>query len=423
MGCVKLWRGLRRRQALANVRGVNPVAALALLAIAGLAAARLSWLQLERLHRFDAVLATGVPLVLLGLVLGPGIGVLDRQAVRALAPLTALAVGWLGAALGARLEWRLITRIPHATWLLCGAQAVAGLLAVGTGAWMLSRAVPALRAAWVPTLPAVLTLGAVAMVSGPTAVALAARAAGVARHTTRALTLAAALDTTLGVLAFTLALALHHPRDPALGRAAWLALTLGSGVLAGMVFLSLTRLRPAAADLGFALLGAVLFGAGAAYAAGSSPVLACAIAASVIVKLAPSRRAVRAQLEAWEHAATAALFIIIGALLTLPTVWILPAALALAALRVGARWAVVRYGRAAFGALRLPTGVGIATAPQGGLALAVAVSFFLIDPGSGALLTTVVMGVLFAQLAAAPLLARALRAPALTAPQPAAEVS
>src|SRR5439155_983469 len=110
------------------------------------------------------------------------------------------------------------------------------------------------------------------------------------------------------------------------GPAAWLGLTLGSGVLAGIVFLSLTRLRPAAADVGFALLGTVFFGAGAAYAAGSSPVLACAIAASVIVNLAPRRRAIRAHLEAWESAATAALFIIIGTLLTLPTVWILPAA-------------------------------------------------------------------------------------------------
>src|SRR5207245_11586534 len=107
-----------------------------------------------------------------------------------------------------------MTRSPRGTWLLCGAQAVAGLLAVGTGALMLSRAVPALRAAWVPTLPAVLTLGAVAMVSGPTAVALAARAAGVARHTSRALSLAATLDTTLGILAFTLALAIHHPGTP-----------------------------------------------------------------------------------------------------------------------------------------------------------------------------------------------------------------
>jgi hypothetical protein len=264
------------------------------------------------------------------------------------------------------------------------------------------------------------------MVSGPRAVALAAQAAGVARHTARAIALAAALDTALGVLAFTLALALHHPHDQAgvaTGRAAWLVLTLGSGTLAGMVFMSLTRLRPAAADVGFALLGTVVFGAGAALAAGSSPLLVCAIAAAMVVNLAPRRRAVRALLEAWEPAATAALFIIIGALLALPTVWILPAALALAALRVVVRWAVVRYGRIPLGAMRLTPDLGLATAAQGGLALAIATSLVLSDPGSRALATTVGVGVLWAQLGAAPLLAWTRHSRTLAVPQAAAEVS
>src|SRR2546425_10834094 len=45
------------------------------------------------------------PLVLLGLALGPGIDLLDRPALRSIAPVTALAIGWLGAGLGARFEW------------------------------------------------------------------------------------------------------------------------------------------------------------------------------------------------------------------------------------------------------------------------------------------------------------------------------
>src|SRR5436309_1002404 len=301
MGCGKLRRGLRRRQALANVRGVHPLLALALLAVAGLAATRVHWPRLAPRLRRDAALAPGLPL-----------------------------------------------------------------------------------------------------------------------------DLAATLDAIFGVLAFAVIIGVSRPRDATagveLGRAAWLAMTLGSGMLVGMAFLSVTRLRPVADELGFALLGAVLFGAGAAYASGSNPLLVCAIAAALIVNLAPQRRGVRARLGAWEHPATTGLFLMMGALLVLPTPWILPAALGLAALRVAVRWAVVRYGRDPLKAVRLPAQLGLATTAQGGTALAIAMSFFLIYPDAGALVATVVVGVLLAQLAAAPLLAKSLGVPTLTAPQPAAEL-
>ena len=86
------------------------------------------------------------------------------------------------------------------------------------------------------------------------------------------------------------------------------------------------------------------------------------------------------------------------------------------------RWAVVRYGRDPLKAVRLPAQLGLATTAQGGTALAIAMSCFLIYPDAGALVATVVVGVLLAQLAAAPLLAKSLGVPTLTAPQPAAEL-
>src|SRR5207244_10939332 len=60
-----------------------------------------------------------------------------------------------------------------------------------------------------------LTLGAVAAASGPGAVTLVARAVGVRKSVTRAFSVAAALETAGGALAFTLPLALHraHPRS------------------------------------------------------------------------------------------------------------------------------------------------------------------------------------------------------------------
>src|SRR5207248_2627191 len=146
---------------------------------------------------------------------------------------------------------------------------------------------------------------------------------------------AAVLETAAGALAITVPFAWHRFHAPAgaggaeLGWLAWLVFAAGGGVLVGMAFLSVSRLRPAPADLAFALLAALLFGAGLAYAADLSPL------------------------------------------------------------------------------------AGLVTVPQGATALALGLGFFIQYGGvaGAAVLTTVVLGVAVAQLAAPPLVALALRQP------------
>ena len=156
---------------------LSPLLALAGLLTVGLLATRLPRFPLSLPHStsFEVLLAGGAPLVVAGLVLGPGIDLLRRPALDALAPVTALAIGWIGAALGARAEWRVVRRIARSDWVLAGLAAGVTLVAVALSAWLLTRAVPALARAWTPRLPAILTLGAVAAISGPGAVALVAR--------------------------------------------------------------------------------------------------------------------------------------------------------------------------------------------------------------------------------------------------------
>src|SRR5881628_489460 len=302
---------------------VSPVLALGLLAVVGVLATR-------RPRSLDVLFAAGTPLLLLGIVLGPGIELLDAAALRALSPVTALTLGWLGALLGARCERRYVTRIPRRLWLLSGLEAVAVLLVVGLAAWLLARARPALGAAWTPRLPAVLALGTVATASGAGAVALAARTLGVRRSVARVFGLAATLATAWATLALTLALTISPLRGSGEGGAthgwfAWLALTIGSGTLVGMLFLSFTRLRPDPEHVGVALLGAMLFAAGIGYAADLSPLVVCGLAAALIVNGSPLRRRVRGLLAAGEHLIYGLFLIITGAVLALPTVWVLAA--------------------------------------------------------------------------------------------------
>jgi len=382
---------------------VNPVLALALLLAAGLAATRLTLPHLRRPLSLDLALAAGAPFLLAGLLLGPGLGVLDHETLRAVAPVTALGVGWIGAVFGAQLEWRLLRRIPRRTWGLATLQGAAVLLLTVLTARLLTRAAPALAPAWRPTLPALLTLGAAAMISGPGAVALVARALRVPAALTRALALAALLDTALGGVVFAFALGLSQPHrsfaGAALGWAHWIAVAVASIGGVGVLFVWLSRL-PGETDtdaLGLDLVAVVLLGSGLGYAADLSPFVVCALATALIVNLSPLKRRVQALLDAWEPSVYAVFLVVVGALLDLPTLWLVPVALLLGAVRVAARWAA-------------PAHLGLATIAQGGVPLALAVSFTLTYAGSGgSLLTTVLVGVVLAQAIAAPLMALALR--------------
>lgn len=397
---------------------VSPVLALAGLAAIGLLATRLPRPAWPRVASLDPVLAAGGPLVALGLVLGPGIGFLSPALLRALAPVMALALGWIGAALGACFEWRYVRRIPRDVWVLAGLSATGAFAAVALAAALVARLVSTLGAAWTPRLPVVLTLAAVAAASGPGAVTLVARTQGLGALVARRIARAAALETAAGALAIMLPLSLHRPQTG--GELGWLTsliFAVGGGALIGMAFLSVSRLQPGgtADDVRFALLATLVFGAGLGYAADLSPLVVCALAAALIVNLSPRRHLARRALAEWAHPFTAVLLLMTGALLTLPTVWILIAAPLLALVRVAARWSAVRFGREALRLHGIPPHAGLVTAAQGATAVALGVNFFMMYAGrttgvaGAAVLVTVVGGVAVTQLAAPVLLTLALR--------------
>ena len=418
---------------------VGPVLArFAGLAAVGLLAARLPRRAWRRPPGLQVLLAAGGPLVVVGVALGPGIELLDQPTLRRLAPLTALALGWLGAALGAHFEWRYLRRIPRGIWLLAALEAASAFLSVAFGAALFARLRPALAAAWIPRLPAILTLAAAAAAAGPGAAVLVARIGGVRSRVARAVARVALIEAGCAALALTVPLALHRAHTSTesaeLGWVAWLVFTTGSGALLGLVFRSLTRLRPDRAELGVILLATLLFGAGIGYAADLSPFLVCALAAAVIVNVSPRRHAVRQVLSDSERVAYAGLLVITGALLRLPTAWLLVAAPLLAGLRAAAKWGVVRGGRVAFPLPAVAPDVGLGTLAQGGVALACGLTFALVygglgpgpagattgaGGGGGAVLATVVLAVAVTDLAAPRLMAFLLRAgPAPLTPRP-----
>ncbi|MFN2571223.1 MAG: hypothetical protein ABR537_06365 [Gemmatimonadales bacterium] len=371
---------------------MHPLLALALVIAAGIGVTRLSRPTLRSPVVVDEILATGVPFVLIGALLGPGLGVLDAPTMHILEPLLALGIGWIGAAFGARLEWRVLRRVPRRAWGTGLALAAPVFLFSALAAWFLVRTMPPIAAAWRPLWPAALTLAAAATMSASwTGPRLARRAA--------------LFDTLFGAIAAGIALAIAHGRGAV---PAVVVIVIVSALIAGLMIL-LTRFGADQSPVTMAveLFAVVLAGAGFAYATSMSPFVVCALIMALVVSLSPpeAARALGALLRRWESPLYALFPIVAGALLQPLTVSVLPAALVLAAVRIVVRWATVRAGgHRAWSPLHgLAPDFGFATARQGAQALAVAAGYELIraESGGGALLTTVLILILVGEAVAA----------------------
>jgi hypothetical protein len=310
---------------------VHPLLALALVVVAGIGVTRLTRRSLHH-PLFDGILETGVPFLLLGALLGPGLGLLDRSTLRTLDPIIALGIGWVGASFGARLEWRMLRRVSRRTWLVGAALAIPVLLTTGVTAFALARSVRPLGDAWGRPFAAVALI-----LAGAATTAASWRGPKLGRRN-------ALIDTAFGTAAVAAGVALYHPHLALRS----IALTVIAGATLGGIFTALARSQDELSEvgIGIALTGAIVAGAGFSYAAALSPFVVCALIAAIIVSAAPApvRLAAHKVLRRWEIPLYAAFLILAGAVLGRFTVWLLPAAVLLALLRAGVRWVTVRFG-------------------------------------------------------------------------------
>ena len=374
---------------------MHPLFALALVLIAGIGVTRLTRPALHY-PLLDGILATGVPFVLLGAVLGPGLGVLDAATLRILDPVTALGIGWVGASFGARLEWRMLRRISSRTWLVGAALAVPVLITTGATAWALARSVQPLGEAWGRPFPAVALI-----LAGAATTAASWRGPKLGRRN-------ALLDTAFGTAVVAVGVAWYHPH---LALRSIVLTVIASAGLGGL-FAGFVRWQNDRTDLGVgvALTGVIVAGAGFTYATQLSPFVVCALIAALGVSLAPAgvRVSVQRALRRWEMPLYAAFLIIAGALLRRVTPWLLPAAILLAMLRAAVRWVTVRFGLDQMDPIwrslpfPAPREFAFPVMRQGAAAVALAAGFDFVRGSSaggsgGAVFLTVLLSVLAAE--------------------------
>jgi multidrug transporter EmrE-like cation transporter len=181
----------------------------------------------------------------------------------------------------------------------------------------------------------------------------------------------------------------------------------GMGVVCGILFLWLTRPRPGAEELVLFLLGIAAFASGVALQLQLSPLFVSVTMGIVVANVSPEPQRAFRVLHEWEKPIYVVFLMLAGALLTFPTLWVVPLAVAYALIRGGGKvlgnMAMVRLIPLPFPP---PKRFGLGLLPQGGISLAMAISVVLTYAGLGLgemnavdlLFSVVVLGVILSEL-------------------------
>ncbi len=284
-----------------------PIVAAALAGLAALLATYLprpAWLT----RALDGV-AAATPLgwYLLGVILGPALGLLNDDTLDASIPALACAIGWIAALAGATLA---APRPPGerrslGPWAVVALTlAIPAALLYGAGRFL----PPALAPAWTPAPAIITTLVAALVVAAATDVR----------------TIAAALLAAAGAL---ITLLPHVHRADVLHDARWLGFAIGGAATGALIAARLARRTPTP---GPATIAGVGLAAGIGLATGTSPLVVCALTGAALARWSPAHARIADDLRAAAPVAGAALWIAAGAMFGGPLPAVAVAAVALA---------------------------------------------------------------------------------------------
>jgi hypothetical protein len=391
---------------------VDPLVSTLALILLALLGARFSF-STERVPAGPRLLfRTGTHFLFLGLALGPvGLGFLSADAVVQLYPLLGLGLGWVGLLFGLQLDRETLRAFPRSLHIVALGQAVLTFaiftgLALGASRWA--------GLSGTPLLALILAAGATAAVSSPAGIAMVSSNFLVRGQVRQFLFFVASLDAVVGIAALQFTYGYLHgtevmPGFEIGGGAFWTIADLALGAVCGILFLWLMRLRPGREELVLYLLGVSALVGGAALQLQLSPLVASTVMGAVVANFSRDRKRIYRALQQWEKPIYVVLLLLAGAQLRPTTWWVLPLGVGYFALRtlgkLTANAVLVRTVRLPFEA---PKRIGLGLVPQGGISLAMALSFVLTlsgasitlfgYPGVDLLFAVIVVGVVLSEL-------------------------
>lgn len=251
----------------------------------------------------------------LGLAAGSqGFSLLSDSLLQNLEPVKELALGWIGLLFGLQLNWKKLERVPPLFFRTLLFESMASMTLAGVSLWFLAK-----RFGWpggqAETLIAVALLSALAGVSSPTATALAASAGGRARPRLAHLAhFVSSLDPLLPLVLFALAAGYTHATGGGtLAALIWLAASLLTGLIMGLLFYSFARHRHNERELTMMIIAFAVFSGGLASCLGLSSLFTAAVTGAVLTNLVPAAERVFRALAAREKPILVLLLVLTGA--------------------------------------------------------------------------------------------------------------
>ncbi len=334
----------------------------------------------EWLARRFAIIS-GAEYLILGFLLGPEVsGLISPSVVGDFAPFITLALGWIGAVVGAQFYLPTLVRIPALVFRVAFLEAIATLVLVST--------VMAVGIVWLlpvglaeAILPAV-TFGAIATVSAPSGIAVVRRKLGSREPVVRQLEVATAIDALVAIVAFGILLSIVNeapqtgvrPPTPT----EWAVIAIAIGLVGGALFHLFLGGERKIDRLFIALSGAIILASGAAAYLRLSPLFPAMLVGLILINTSANRGEIKEVLARVERPLYFVLLIFAGAAWQssgLVDAWLLPVLLFLVA-RVAAKVAGGWLAARTTGTLpALGPGWGRALLGQGGLAIAIAFNY------------------------------------------------
>jgi hypothetical protein len=326
-------------------------------------------------------IVSGAEYLLLGILVGPQVsGMISTNTVGGFAPFLTLALGWIGVLVGAQFYLPDLVRISSRAYRIAFVEALFTFAVVGLavlGIFMLLTGQPP----GLLVLPAAVA-GAIATAASPTGIALVTRRLGWSGPVVQQLRLNVAVEAFVAITALGILLSMDHAAPAGnirpLTTTEWVAVSLAIGVVGGTLFHLFLGEEQKIDRLFIGLAGAVILASGAAAYLRLSPLMPAMLIGMILANTSRARDQLQQVLTKVERPLFFVLLIFAGAAWEpSPREWLIPVVVFLIARAAG------RIGGAAFAAWAndalpvLGLGWGRALLGQGGLAIAIAISYQL----------------------------------------------